>query len=63
MKLCDCSPRPLGIMNSKVVVENDIPYQVLYFGCTNKNCSEYKKVVWWKKINLFDNTDTTQGDM
>lgn len=63
MKLCDCSPRPLGIMNSKVVVENDIPYQVLYFGCTNKNCREYKKVVWWKKINLFDNTDTTQGDM
>ena len=52
MKFCNCSPRPLGIMDSRVVVENDIPYQVLYFGCTNKGCSEYKKKVWLKKINL-----------
>ena len=63
MKLCNCSSRPLGIMDSRVVVENDIPYQVLYFGCTNKGCSEYKKKVWLKKINLFDNTDTTESDI
>ncbi|MBQ7283314.1 MAG: hypothetical protein IJW74_00445 [Oscillospiraceae bacterium] len=63
MKLCNCSSRPLGILDSRVVVENDVPYQVLYFGCTNKGCSEYKKKVWLKKINLFDNSDTTESDM
>lgn len=63
MKLCNCSSRPLGILDSRVVVENDVPYQVLYFGCTNKGCSEYKKKVWLKKINLFDNADTTESDM
>lgn len=63
MKLCNCSSRPLGIMDSRVVVENDIPYQVLYFGCTNKGCSEYKKKVWLKKINLFDNNDTAESDI
>ena len=63
MKMCNCSPRPLGIMDSRVIVENDIPYQVLYFGCTNKNYREYKKKVWMKKINLFDNTDTAESDI
>lgn len=63
MKLCNCSSRPLGILDSRVVVEQDIPYQMLYFGCTNKDCSEYKKKVWLKKINLFDNSDTTESDM
>ena len=45
MKFCNCSPRPLGIMDSRVIVENDTPYQVLYFGCTNKGCSEYSDTV------------------
>ena len=63
MKFCNCSPRPLGIMDSRVVVENDTPYQILYFGCTNKGCSEYRKKVWLKKINLFDNSDTTESDI
>ena len=63
MKLCSCSERPLGIVDSRVVMRENKPYQVLYFGCTNKNCREYKKKVWMKKINLFDNTDTAESDI
>lgn len=58
MKLCSCSPRPLGILDSKVVIIDEKPYQILVFGCTNKKCSEYKKPVVEKYINLLDNTDT-----
>ena len=36
------------------------PYQVLLFGCTNKKCSEYKKAVVRKEINLLDNSDTKE---
>lgn len=60
MQKCKCSERPLGILDSKVIVENATPYQVLIFGCTNKQCSEYKKTVVEKRINLFDNSDTKE---
>ena len=63
MKLCSCSERPLGIVDSRVIIKDEKPYQVLYFGCTNKGCSEYKKKVWLKKINLFDNSDTIESDI
>ena len=63
MKKCKCSERPLGILDSKVIVENDIPYQVLMFGCTNKQCSEYKKIVVEKHINLFNNSDTKEFEL
>ncbi len=63
MKMCDCSIRPLGILDSEFVVENDTPYQILYFGCTNNGCRNYKRKVWKKKINLFDNSDVTESDM
>ena len=52
---CKCSERPLGILDSKVVMAEDEPWQVLIFGCTNKRCSEYKKAVFEKHINLLDN--------
>ena len=57
MKLCNCSMRPLGILESHVIMEDGKPYQKLDFGCTNKKCAEYKKVKWHKYINLLDNTD------
>ena len=63
MKLCRCSERPLGILDSKVIVEKDTPYQILYFGCTNKKCSEYKKAVVEKRFNLFDNSDTKEIEL
>ena len=56
MKLCNCSHRPLGILESRVVMEDGVPYQVLGFGCTNKHCVEYKKVKWHRYINLLDNS-------
>ena len=58
MKSCGCSERPLGILTSRVVMVENIPYQVLVFGCTNKACSEYKKPVVEKYINLLNNTET-----
>ncbi|MBQ9845801.1 MAG: hypothetical protein IJO54_06940 [Oscillospiraceae bacterium] len=60
MDKCKCSERPLGILHSKVIVEEGIPYQVLIFGCTNKRCSEYKKGAVEKRINLFDNSKTEE---
>lgn len=57
---CKCSERPLGIIDSKVEMIGDKPYQVLLFGCTNKKCSEYKKAVMRKEINLLDNSDTKE---
>lgn len=64
MKKCSCSERPLGIIDSKVIVTEDkIPYQILMFGCTNKRCSEYKKIVVEKHINLFDNSETKEIDL
>jgi len=63
MKKCSCSERPLGILDSKVIVEDGVPYQVLYFGCTNKQCSSYKKVVVEKHINLFDNSITKEIEL
>ncbi|MBQ7816216.1 MAG: hypothetical protein IJ339_02510 [Oscillospiraceae bacterium] len=63
MKICKCSERPLGILDSKVVMAEDKPWQVLMFGCTNKQCSEYKKVVFEKHINLLDNTETKDIDL
>lgn len=63
MKKCSCSERPLGILDSKVIVENGVPYQVLSFGCTNKKCSLYKKAVVEKHINLFDNKETKEIEL
>ena len=57
---CKCSERPLGIIDSKVEMIGDKPCQVLLFGCTNKKCSEYKKAVLRKEINLLDNSDTKE---
>lgn len=58
MNLCNCSERPLGIVDSRVVMRENVPYQVLFFACTNKKCAKYGKTVVEKYINLFDNTDT-----
>lgn len=63
MKLCSCSARPLGILESHVIMEEGKPYQVLAFGCTNKHCSEYKKIKWLKYINLLDNTDVREKEV
>ena len=57
---CKCSERPLGILEAKVEMIDDKPYQVLIFACSNKSCSEYKKAVVRKEINLFDNSDTKE---
>ena len=57
---CKCSERPLTILDSKVEMIEDKPYQVLLFGCSNKNCTEYKKAVMRKEINLLDNSDTRE---
>ena len=57
---CKCSERPLTIMESKVEMIGDKPYQVLIFGCSNPKCSEYKKAVMRKEINLLDNSDTKE---
>ena len=62
MKLCNCSQRPLVILESKVVMEDGKPYQVLAFGCTNKHCGEYKKIKWYKYINLLDNSDVQEKE-
>ncbi|MEG2929124.1 MAG: hypothetical protein RR846_06185 [Oscillospiraceae bacterium] len=56
-KKCSCSDRPLGIISSGVVMEQNKPYQVLEFACTNKLCGQYKKVVERQHINLLDNMD------
>ena len=53
---CKCSERPLGIIDSKVVMAEGEPWQVLIFGCTNKQCNEYMKPVFEKHINLLDNS-------
>ena len=58
MELCSCSPRPLGIINSRVEMQSQIPYQILDFACTNKKCNEYKEIVYSQAINLLDNSDT-----
>lgn len=63
MKLCSCSTRPMGILESKVVMENGKPYQVLGFGCTNKKCEEYKKIKWQKYINLLDNSEVIEKEI
>lgn len=63
MYRCRCSERPLNIIDSRVVVEDNIPYQVLVFACSNKDCSEYKKPVCEKYINLFDNSKTKEIDL
>lgn len=55
--VCNCSDRPLGIIDSRVVLENGKAYQVLSFGCTNKKCTKYKIKVFEKFINLTDSTD------
>ena len=60
MQKCRCSERPLGIIDSKVEIIDGTPCQVLLFGCTNKLCSEYKKAVVRKEINLLDNNDTKE---
>ncbi len=57
MKLCSCSERPLGIVDSRVIIKDEKPYQVLYFGCTNKKCAKYHNITVEKYINLMDNTD------
>ncbi|MBE6887149.1 MAG: hypothetical protein E7484_01865 [Ruminococcaceae bacterium] len=58
MKLCSCSERPLGIVDSRVVMKENKPYQLLRFGCTNKKCAKYHNIVAEKYVNLLDNTDT-----
>lgn len=58
MKLCSCSERPLGVKDSRVVMRENKPYQVLFFACTNKKCAKYGQVVAEKYINLLDNSDT-----
>ena len=63
LKLCNCSDRPLGILESRIYVENNVPYQVLSFGCTNKNCSQYHKIRWRKYINLLDNSKTLEEEV
>lgn len=63
MYRCRCSERPLSIIDSRVVVEDSIPYQVLVFACSNNGCSEYKKPVYEKYINLFDNSKTKEIDL
>lgn len=57
---CKCSERPLSIIDSKIVMAEDKPWQILIFGCTNKKCSEYKKAVYEKHINLLDNSETKE---
>lgn len=61
---CRCSERPLGIIASRVAVDEEKePWQILIFACTNKECSEYKKPVVEKHINLFDNGITKIIDL
>lgn len=60
---CKCSERPLGIIDSRAEIIDGVPYQVLLFGCTNKKCSEYKKAVLRKEINLLDNSDTKEIEL
>ena len=57
---CKCSERPLGIVDSKVVMAEGEPWQVLVFGCTNKKCAEYMKPVFEKHINLLDNSKVNE---
>lgn len=60
MQKCKCSERPLGIISSKVIMAEGTPWQVLVFGCTNKKCTEYKKPVFEKHINLLYNGDVKE---
>lgn len=55
---CKCSERPLAIIESKVEIQENIPYQILIFACTNKQCSEYKKPVYKQFINLMNTAET-----
>lgn len=62
MKKCTCSERPLGIIDSSVQMIDSAPYQVLSFGCTNKNCSRYKQVSAVQRINLLDTKQAVQEE-
>ncbi len=59
MNKCKCSERPLAVISTDVVMEENVPYQVLLYACTNKKCSEYKKPKYRQKINLLDTSKTT----
>ena len=50
MKMCNCSTRPLGILDSRVIVENDIPYQVLYLAVQTKAAVSIRKKCGLKKL-------------
>ena len=56
--LCSCSERPMGVIASAYCAEENIPYQKLFFGCTNKKCERYKKPAYEVTINLLDNSET-----
>lgn len=60
MQKCKCSERPFEILSSKVIMAEGKPWQVLVFGCANKKCTEYKKPVFEKHINLLDNGDVKE---
>lgn len=60
MRKCSCSDRPLGILSSRVEMSEGKPWQILVFGCTNKQCSEYMKPVFEKWINLLDNSEVKE---
>ena len=63
MKKCNCSERPLMILSSQTVVIDDVPYTELKFGCSNKNCSKYKKPVVRQLINLLDRKTTIEENI
>lgn len=54
---CSCSERPLGVIASAYFAEENIPYQALFMGCTNKKCEHYHKPVYKVNVNLLDNSE------
>jgi len=63
MKKCNCSDRPLRILDSRYVTENGVMYQELKFGCSNKGCEKYNVPVVRQRISLEDRTTTIEEEI
>ena len=59
MYKCECSERPMRIVESKTVMADGVPYRELTYACTNKNCSRYMAPAYRERINLLDRMTTT----